>query len=225
MAWGQGDKVLFDFESGTFQGWTLEGGKPFGDRPFRASTEVPKCRQDRSFRGWQGHYMVIAGDTRHTQAPAGKITSSEFAITHSYLRFYLGGEAHPRVRVALLVGGKEVRTAFGNNSYDMRLRGWNIKEFHNRSGRIVIEDFADVPSLLRVDHFHLSETLPPAIGAFEESLQESSVLRPGEWKLVFDPGPGKFVAHASIVRGLDGRWHMYAQIAVHQDRAKPEIQK
>ncbi len=225
VAGAEADKVLFDFESGSFSGWRVDGHNPFGKAPFRASAAVPKWRSDRNFKGWQGNYMVIAGDTRPSQVNPGKITSPEFVISHPYLKFYFGGEVHPRVRVFLMVGSREVRNAFGNNSYDMRLRGWDVSEFRNQRGRITIEDTAEVPSLLRVDHFHLSETPPPPIEAVDDSAQESSVLRYGELKFIFDPGSGRFVAHASIVRGLDERWHMYAQIASLAERNKPDDHK
>jgi hypothetical protein len=219
------DTVLFDFESGSFRGWTIEGANPFGPAPFAASDEVRKWRSDRSFTGWQGKYMLIAGDTRSSQVPPGRILSPEFRITHPFLKFLLGGEAHPRVRVSLLVEGNEVRTAFGNNSYDLRLRGWDVSEFLDKRARIAIEDTADVPSLMRVDHFVLSSTPPPPVTTFEESRQESEALRFGELKHVFDPGPGRFVAHASVMRGLDDRWHLYAQIAPLRDRNRPEAHK
>jgi hypothetical protein len=219
------DKVLFDFESGTFQGWHVEGENPFGEKPFRAAEVVPKWRSDRNFSGWQGTYMVIAGDTRPAQVPSGKIISQRFTITHSYLKFWFGGEVHPRVRVSLVVDGQQLRTAFGNNSYDMRLRGWDVSELRGRTGRIAIENTSGVPSLMRLDHFHFSETPPPPIGAFDESRQESDVVRYGELKHVFAPEPGHYVAHASIVQGLDTKWHMYAQIGLLADQNKPENHK
>ena len=219
------DKVLFDFESGTFQGWRVEGENPFGETPFRAAGVVPKWRADRNFSGWQGNYMVIAGDTRRAPVPSGKIISQRFTITHSYLKFWFGGEVHPRVRVSLLVDGQELRTAYGNNSYEMRLRGWDVSELRGRTGRIEIENTAGVASLMRLDHFHFSDKPPPPVGQFDESRQESDALRYGELKHVFEPEPGHFVAHASIVRGLDRRWHMYAQIGLLADQDKPENHK
>jgi hypothetical protein len=217
-----GDRVLFDFESGTFDGWRLEGKETFGPAPFNAAAEVPQWAEARRFRGWQGKYIVIVGDTRHGVTSPGKMTSDEFAVTHRYLKFLFGGEAHPRVRVCLLVGGKEVRTAYGNNSYDMRLRGWDVAEFKGRRARLVIEDTAEVASLVRVDYFHLSDAPPPRLGAFDASLQESDVVRYGEFKPIYDPGVGKYLAHHSIVKGPDGRWHIFAALADVRDRYKPE---
>ena len=95
--------MLFDFESGTFDGWQVEGKETFGKAPFKAAAEVPQWGAHRSFTGWQGKYIVIVGDTRHGITSPGKLTSDEFTITHRYLKFLYGGEVHPRVKVYLLL--------------------------------------------------------------------------------------------------------------------------
>jgi len=224
----QPDKKLFDFETGTYSGWTFEGdpAKPsFGATPFKASAEVPKWRNDRDFTGWQGDYIVAVGDTRHGSVIPGKLVSDEFAITHKYLRFRYGGELHPDVRIWLNIGGQEVRTAFGNNSYDMRLRGWDVAEFRGRKARIVIQVMTPVAALLRADDFHLSDTPPPVLGTFHPSEQESLVFRPGEFKLLLRSPDDHFFAGSSIVRGPDGQWHLYAARCARKDRYREEKQQ
>ena len=218
----QPDRVLFDFESGTFDGWQVEGKETFGKAPFKAAAEVPQWGAHRSFTGWQGKYIVIVGDTRHGITSPGKLTSDEFTITHRYLKFLYGGEVHPRVKVYLLLDGKPVRTAYGNNSYDMRLRGWDVREFKGRKARLVIEDTSETASLVRLDYFHLSDTPPPKVGAFDQSAQESDLVRYGELKPLYDPGIGLCLVSHSIVKGLDGKWHIFATLAKVRDRYKPE---
>ena len=102
------DRVLFDFESGTYAGWTYEGKHAFEDKPFD-TTEALKWREDRRPTGWQGKYMVVLGDTRHGRSDDGKLISDEFTIDQPYLKFLYGGEVNPRVRVVLRVDGKVVR--------------------------------------------------------------------------------------------------------------------
>jgi hypothetical protein len=216
------DRVLFDFESGTFDGWTMEGKETFGPAPFDASAEVPQWVEHRGFTGWQGKFIVIVGDTRHGITAPGRMMSDEFAVTHRYLKFLYGGEVHPRVRVYLTVDGREVRTAYGNNSYDMRLRGWDVGEFKGRRARIVVEDTCETASLVRLDYFHLSDTPPPKVGAFDQSKQESDLVRYGELKPLYDPGVGLCLASHSITKGPDGRWHIFATLANTRDRYKPE---
>jgi hypothetical protein len=224
----EGGRPLFDFESGTWAGWTYQGpvDKPtFGQAPFHASKIVPTWRNDRDFTGWQGRYMAVVGDTRHESVSPGRLISDRFEITHRYLRFRYGGEVHPDVRVVLEVAGKEVRTAYGNNSYDMRLRGWDVSEFKGRQARIVLHVGPSVAALMRVDDFHLSDTAPPALGAFDRSEQESDVFRYGELKLLVPAPQGQFYASSSIVRGPGGRWHLYAAQRAIGDRYKDENQK
>jgi len=222
------DKVLFDFESGTWSGWRYEGpaDKPtFGATPFKATGVVDKWRADRDFTGYHGDWMVIVGDTRHEGVKPGRLVSDEFEVSRPYLKFRFGAEAHPAVRICLEVDGGVVRTAYGNNSYDMRERGWDVRSLAGKKARLLIEDKADVPSLLRADYFRLSDEAPPELGIFDESEQESDILRYGEMRHLVSPPAGKFFSYAAVVRGPEGRWHLYAAQSDEADRYKPENQK
>lgn len=209
---GGGERVLFDFESGTFAGWKVEG-TAFGEKPC-AVAEARSWREDRRPFGMQGQFFVKTGETRHATTPDSKLTSDEFEITHHYLKFLLAGEVHPRVRVALLVNGKETRVAYGNNAYDLRLRGWDVKEFKGQKARLLIEEGANVDSLIRVDYFHLSNTPPPEIGRFDEARrQESDVARYGEFRLLYQLPEQGFIKRSSLVFGPDGDWHLFGAVA------------
>jgi hypothetical protein len=215
------DRVLFDFESGDYAGWTVEG-KAFGEKPRDPAAEMPSFHPHRTFTGWKGKYMVMVGDARHQKVPPGKLTSAEFIIDKPYLNFWYGGEIHPRVSVSLLVQGKRVRVAYGNNSYDMRLRGWDVRDLRGRQARIVVECSHDVAALLRLDHFYLSDEPPPLLGRMDDHRQESDLVRNGEWRLVFDPGPGILIDHMTVVQGPDPRWHIFASTMPLEGRYKPE---
>ncbi len=218
------DRVLFDFESGTYQGWTYEGdsAKPtFGAAPFHASVEVKKFREDRDFTGWHGDWMVIIGDTRHGGAAPGRLISDEFVIDRPFLLFQFGAEAHPAVRVGLEVQGKEVRKAYGNNSYDMRTRGWDVSTLQGRKARLVIHAESSDDMLLRADYFRLSSTPPPPLDAFSPSEQESDFLRTGELQFLVAAPKGAFFEYSTVVRDGAGKWHLFAQLVQHQDRYKP----
>ncbi len=90
----QPDRVLYDFESGTFDGWQVEGKETFGKAPFDAAAEVPQWVEHRRFTGWQGKYIVIVGDTRHGITAPGKLTSDEFTVTHRYLKHFEAFDLH-----------------------------------------------------------------------------------------------------------------------------------
>ena len=206
------DRTLFDFESGTYAGWKVEG-PAFGDAPF-AVAKAQEWREDRRPFGMQGRFFVKTGETRHETTPDSTLTSDEFEITHDYLKFLLAGEVHPRVRVVLRVGGREARVAYGNNAYDLRLRGWDVREFRGRTARLVIEEAANVDSLIRVDHFHLSDTPPPDLASFDESRrQESDVVRYGELRPIFQREGKGFIKRSSLVFGADRQWHLFGAVA------------
>ena len=206
------DRLLFDFESGTFAGWTV-AGKAFGDAPF-AVAKAQEWREDRRPFGMQGQFFVKAGETRHEITPDSSLTSEVFEITHDYLKFLLAGEVHPRVRVVLLADGQERRVAYGNNAYDLRLRGWDVLDLRGRKARLVIEEGANVDSLIRVDYFHLSDTPPPDLGSFgDQRLQESDVVRCGEIRLLYQIEGRGFIRRSSLVFGPDKRWHLFGAVS------------
>lgn len=45
------DIVLFDFESGTYEGWTIEGGEAFGSTPVEPGEKLWSL-----LSSWQRHY-------------------------------------------------------------------------------------------------------------------------------------------------------------------------
>ena len=203
------DRVLFDFESGTYAGWTYEGAHAFEDKPFDTK-EALEWREDRRPAGWQGKYMVTLGDTRHGKSDDGRLVSDEFTIDRPYLKFLYAGEVNPRVLVALRVDGKQVRVAYGNNAYHLRVRGWDVREFAGKKARLVIEEGTPVDALIRLDYFHLSDTPPPSIETFaEERPQESSVLRYGEFRPILEWTNKSIIHHTGLLKGHDGRWHLY----------------
>jgi hypothetical protein len=210
------DVVLFDFEQGTLDKWNLEGSNPFyGKAPVNTDNEYKQW--SRSPVGYKGKFYLESGanEGRHTNNPDGRIISPEFKITRHFLNFYIGGEVHPKVRVYLVVNGEEVREAFGNNFYDLILRGWDVKAFKNQSARIVIEDMSDMRSLIRVDHIFLSDTPPPAQDTWVNipERQRSNIVSPGEFKLIFSNealGEGWKITNSTIVFGNDNKWHLFA---------------
>lgn len=215
------DVPLFDFESGTFAGWTVEGRGTFGEAPVDATAMAAEMRADRRFGGWRGRYLVMVGDSRHGKTEPGRLVSRPFRLERDWVRFALAAEVHRRVHVSLWVGERRVRIAYGNNAYDLRPRGFDVRDLAGREARLVIEDTADVASLVRVDDFRLSDRAPPPLDGFDAREQESSLVRYGELRPVYDPGPGRYVAHHTMARGPDGRWHVFAAIAATADLHHP----
>jgi sialate O-acetylesterase len=75
----------------------------------------------------------------------GQLTSPEFVIKRPFIAFLLGGGNHPTgqtqtANIHLLVDGKIVRSATGNNTDAMEWVNWDVAEFAGKTARLVIED-------------------------------------------------------------------------------------
>lgn len=219
----QKDIVLFDFESGNLNGWMVEGKNPFYKEKPMSKTEVKDW--NRGPQGFLGEYYLENGQDRgrHSDNPDGILKSPEFKITRKYLNFYLAGEVNPKVGVYLEIAGTRVRQAFGNNFYDLILRGWDVSEFKNKTARFCIEDQSPTPSLIRIDQIFLSNIAAPAENSWvkAENRQRSSLVCPGEFRQVLTSsqiGETKEIDHSTIVYGHDQKWHLYASVLDRKDR-------
>lgn len=214
LAYGQATEVLFDFESGHLDEWTIIGENPLvhGAPLHDTITSI----WERGPIGYKGKFYLETGakEGRHTVNPDGSLVSPTFEINRPYLNFYLGGELYPNVRVYLLIDDKIVREAFGNNFYDLQLSGWGVSEFLNRQARFVLEDRSDMRSLIRLDHVFLSDSPPPKHEDWPQAKdrQRSALLLPGEFNLIFSNksiGENWKVTRSSVVYGPDKKWHLY----------------
>jgi hypothetical protein len=231
------ERVLFDFESGTFAGWTQDGEEAFSLRPVDPAAEMQHNQSPNGryrFSGWEGRYLVSHNITlskrfgmRVTRVPGGRLISEPFTIDRDYLAFKLGGVLNPGVHVALVLepaaaqpaGAKEapaaapVRVAYANNKFDLVRRGWDVREFRDRRARLHLVADSNARVLFRADHFVLTDTpLPDDVLYARTHWLDTPLLAPGKFHLMFDPrrvGPAFW--HASVVRGHDGRWHCFAE--------------
>jgi hypothetical protein len=213
------DIILFDFEDGLLNGWELTG-KSFlvSDGPVHKDTVV---KWERGPVGFHENYYLETGQDqgRHTNKNGGgTLRSPGFKINRNYLNFYLAGQLNPGVRVFLEVDGVIVKEAFGNNFYDLILRGWDVREFRNKTARFGLEDRSNLRSLIRLDHIFLSDQAPPGEESWVKTKdrQRSSIVAPGEFIRIFDNNQiidGDWLTEkASIVFGPDNRWHLFAQV-------------
>lgn len=212
------DVILFDFESGDLAGWELKGNSfLLGGLP--VNRQVSDSWQWGPI-GVKGDFYLETGHDRgrHTNNPVGMLRSPEFIVNRNYLNFYLAGEVHPHVRVGLEVDGIIVREAFGNNFYDLFLRGWDVKEFRNKRARFFIEDNSRTRSLIRLDHIFLSDLQPPRESEWVNipDRERSSIAAPGEFVNVFKNEQiidgDWLIERSNIVRGPDGNWHMFSMV-------------
>ena len=125
-----------DFESGTYDQWTVEG-EAFGTRP----AKLGEIQHTSPIVGAQGQYLV---DTYlHGDQATGKLTSTPFVIRRPYLTFLIGGGNNGQKEcMNLLVGGKAVRSATGENSENLRPANWELKDLIGKTAQLQIVDQA-----------------------------------------------------------------------------------
>ncbi len=134
--------ILEDWNKKTYEGWKVEGNA-FGNGPVLKS-EIKKELGD------------VGGDTDHlvnsrASAPGksarekdnaiGKMTSNPFPIDRKYISFWIGGGNHPgKTCVNLLVDGKIVASATGNNNNKMEQVSFDVQKFLGKEGILEIVD-------------------------------------------------------------------------------------
>ncbi|HIE51465.1 MAG TPA: hypothetical protein EYP85_06870 [Armatimonadetes bacterium] len=125
--------VFEDFEKGTYEGWTVEG-TAFGDAPHTGTTPGQQ-----PVSGFLGQRLV--NTFRPNDRPQGTLTSRPFRIQHRYLGFLIGGGKHPgETCINLLVDGKVVRTATGQNRERLEPHAWDVSEFVGQEAVLQIVD-------------------------------------------------------------------------------------
>lgn len=155
-------KLLADFEGADYAGWQANGDA-FGSGPARG-----KIGNQQSVDGFRGRGLVntfARGDTAQ-----GTLTSPEFEITDEYLSFLIGGGNHPgKTCLNLLVDGRALRTATGDNGERLSWKSWDVRDLRGRRGRLQIVDrHSEGWGHINVDHILLANT--PARPAAEPAL-------------------------------------------------------
>ncbi|MCX6877655.1 MAG: hypothetical protein NTW21_28170 [Verrucomicrobia bacterium] len=110
-------------------------------------------------------------------ASARPLVRQPFAIDHRALKFLLGGGSSPATRMDLLVDGKVVRTASGEDISGVTEPVWDVAEFKGRQGLLQIVDASsDAWGHLVVDRIMLSDALTSA--PWVEDPKDFLTLRP-----------------------------------------------
>jgi fructan beta-fructosidase len=129
------ERVLFDFDGGSYAGWTVEGDA-FGERPAAGGLSGQMAVSGFVGPGLINSYL---GGDRST----GTLTSPLFTIEQDYLSFLIGGGELPdKVGVELLVDGRRVRSATGRNSERLEWQAWDVRELAGRQAQLRIFDHA-----------------------------------------------------------------------------------
>ncbi|HEY1683257.1 MAG TPA: GH116 family glycosyl-hydrolase [Tepidisphaeraceae bacterium] len=152
--------ILFDnFESGNYSQWKVEGDA-FGTRP----AGVTEIHHSMPVTGANGKFLVDSFRNGSDEFK-GRLTSKTFTINRRYISFLIGGGSRPGQEcVNLLVDGKVIRTATGQNTETLQPALWNVADIQGKTaqleivddyssfwGHILVDDitFADIPWRLK----------------------------------------------------------------------------
>jgi len=153
------DILLADFEGTNYGAWKATGAA-FGDAPARGT-----LTNQQKVSGFSGQGLVntyFKGDNS-----TGSLTSPEFKVERRYLNFLIGGGHRPgEAGLNLLIGGKAVRSATGNDDEKLDWATWALAEFKGRSARLEIVDKATGGwGHVNVDHIALSDSAKAEVQA------------------------------------------------------------
>ncbi|HEV7867365.1 MAG TPA: GH32 C-terminal domain-containing protein [Chthoniobacteraceae bacterium] len=126
-------KVFADFEGADYGGWKVEG-EAFGAAPARGT--LPNQQPVTGFRG-----AGLVNSYRGGDGPQGTLTSPDFEIGARHISFQIGGGAFAgQTCVNLLVDGKIVRTATGDERERLAWKSWEVDDLRGKSARLQVVD-------------------------------------------------------------------------------------
>ncbi|MGE5234603.1 MAG: hypothetical protein ACM3OB_10880 [Acidobacteriota bacterium] len=125
--------ALIDFESGSWNGWMVEG-QAFGAAPAGGPTR---------FQGPVGPFggSFFASSDHPSPGTTGWAVSPEFILPSGRLRLLVGGTNAPdRVGAYLLVDGERRRSAAGSGSDELRPVEWDVPDLVGKKARLELVD-------------------------------------------------------------------------------------
>lgn len=149
------ERVFADFESGTYDGWTVDG-EAFGKIPQTLKTIAPYQGRING-RGKffvNSHNIRPGGNVQKGDSLTGTLTSSEFLIDFDTIEFLVGGGGHKtKTCVNLVVDGKTVLSATGNADNQMSPHTWNVAPLAGKTAKIqVVDDHRAGWGNIGIDH-------------------------------------------------------------------------
>ena len=149
------NRVLADFENGTYSDWQVEGSA-FGEKP-STGTE-PGRRKATGFGG--GFLASSSRDAKDELGAAGTLTSPTFTIDRKFLNFHLGGD-RPDGELQLVIDGKVERYLIPDSRTTLTSYTWNLEKLQGRQAQIKVIDHGRQParndSYIMLDDVTLSD--------------------------------------------------------------------
>jgi uncharacterized protein (DUF608 family) len=136
------DIVFEDFEGETYANWAVTG-TAFGTGPVEMA-KMPAYQGDVGGKGKRvvnSHASAPGKSVEEKDSATGTLTSRPFTIERHYITFLIGGGAHKdRTCMDLLVEGKVVLSATGQNDNRMRPLSWDVRSWVGKTATLQIVD-------------------------------------------------------------------------------------
>ena len=135
--------ILFeDFEKDSYEGWTATG-TAFGDSPIEMA-KIPDYQGDVRGQGkcaLNTHNVRQGEDVRAGDGHVGTLTSKPFTVQRRHINFLIGGGAHQgKTCLNLLVAGKVVQSATGQNDNHMASGSFSVSQWEGQTAQLQIVD-------------------------------------------------------------------------------------
>ncbi|EGD33238.1 GH32 C-terminal domain-containing protein [Capnocytophaga sp. oral taxon 338] len=128
-----GDLMIEDFESGSFQDWIIEGDA-FGQVPAEGS-----LAGEQEVIGFQGKYL--ANSFHNGDDSRGILTSKPFRIERDFINFLIGGGNSSDTYIELLIGEQSIyKTHSPVESETLQLMSWDVKTYKGQQATLRIVD-------------------------------------------------------------------------------------
>jgi uncharacterized protein (DUF608 family) len=151
---GPAPTMFDDFESGTYANWKVEG-EAFNSSPAKRDS----ISHGNPLSGNQGNFFVDSYRNSN-DAQTGKLTSKPFVLKQPYLNFLIGGGNNPDIEcVNLVVDGKTVQTATGQNDEILRPTSWDVKDLAGKTAQLeIVDQSGDGWGHILVDNIMFADT-------------------------------------------------------------------
>ena len=125
--------IIEDFESGSFENWTMEGDA-FGGTP-----EKGALPGQQPLVGLEGKFL--ANSFHNGDDSRGTLTSKPFRIERDYINFLIGGGMSQDTYIELLVNGQSVHKTHNLiESETLQLISWDVKAYKGQEAILRIVD-------------------------------------------------------------------------------------
>lgn len=127
------DIIIDDFESGTYNKWTVEGDA-FGATPAKGSYAGQQTVED-----FEGQYL--ANSFNGSDDSRGTLISKEFTIERDYINFLIGGGQNQDTYIELVINNKSIyKSRSIIETEKLQWMSWDVKKYIGQKAIIRIVD-------------------------------------------------------------------------------------